>query len=171
MTGNVILMCVLARIVKKPNMSICRQYRQQRKSQVIHSQCQDQWNYNMFPSRSVQWDNNMCVMASKANLLSLLNQCMKTISVNLQCFLKRTVKKLNLFIYGNWSQKKSSIKQLPKPDVPDQYKRLCSDKNCQSARCYRKSVQWDECVVMTRTVNLPRNLCEIWTWRNLPFLS
>ena len=39
-----------------------------------------------------------------------------------------------------WSLKpeKSSIKWLPKPAVPDQYKKLCSDKNCQSTRCYRK---------------------------------
>ena len=28
--------------------------------------------------------------------------------------------------------------QLPKPAVPYQYKRLCSDKNCQSTRCYKK---------------------------------
>ena len=33
---------------------------------------------------------------------------------------------------------KSSIKWLPKQAVPGQYKRLCSNKNCQSTRCYRK---------------------------------
>ena len=28
--------------------------------------------------------------------------------------------------------------QLPKPAVPYKYTRLCSDKNCQSTRCYKK---------------------------------
>ena len=39
-----------------------------------------------------------------------------------------------------WSQKwkKSSNMQLPKPAVPYKYTRLCSDKNCQSARCYQE---------------------------------
>ena len=27
---------------------------------------------------------------------------------------------------------------LPKPAIPYRYKRLCSDKNCQSTRCYKK---------------------------------
>ena len=32
----------------------------------------------------------------------------------------------------------SSIRWLLKPAVPYQYKRLCSDKNCQSTRCFKK---------------------------------
>ena len=28
--------------------------------------------------------------------------------------------------------------QLPKPAIPYKYKRLCSDKNCQSTRCFKK---------------------------------
>ena len=28
--------------------------------------------------------------------------------------------------------------QLPKPAIPYKYTRLCSDKNCQSTRCYQK---------------------------------
>ena len=33
---------------------------------------------------------------------------------------------------------KSSIMQLLKPPVAYKYKRLCSNKNCQSTRCYKK---------------------------------
>ena len=42
-----------------------------------------------------------------------------------------------------WSVTNSEILdvQLPKPAVLHKYKRLCSDKNCQSTRCYTKYVK------------------------------
>ena len=31
--------------------------------------------------------------------------------------------------------------QLPKPALPYEYRRMCSDKNCQSTRCYRNPMR------------------------------
>ena len=46
----------------------------------------------------------------------------------------------------------SSIMWLPKPAVPNQYKRLCNDKNCQSTRCYKISeyIKYDKNCQSTR---------------------
>ena len=37
-----------------------------------------------------------------------------------------------------WLVKPPMDMRLPKPAIPYKYTRLCSDKNCQSTRCYKK---------------------------------
>ena len=61
-------------------------------------------------------------------------------SINLQCVLTRTVKKLKVLICGQRSQQwicsqgnQQYNLNLKKKQIP-----LCSDKNCQSTICYRK---------------------------------
>ena len=44
-----------------------------------------------------------------------------------------------------WSVTSMNNMWLPKPAVLYKYRRLCSDKNCQSTRCYRKRVYDKNC--------------------------
>ena len=73
----------------------------------------------------------VCMMARKANLPALINIYMVMRSVNLQCVVMRTVKTQCI---NMWPVNPPKDMQLTKPAVPYQYKRLCSDKNCQSTK-------------------------------------
>ena len=102
------IQCVLTRTVKIP--SLCRQCSQQRKCHVKCGQCQDQQCHNPVTRKGYLY--------------------MITRSVNLPCVLTRTVKKFNVLICGHWNQQ-WICSQLNQPS----YKKMCSDKNCQSTKC------------------------------------
>ena len=133
---------VMTRTVKKPQMSICGQWSQQ-KNQVICSQWPDQ------------------------EIRSQLNQPVTRNCCEKNCQATRCYKENNLVFDDRNCQStqydhmqtamKSSNMQLPKPAVPYKYTRLCSNKNCQSTRCFKKKYPVRQ-FVMTRTVNLP-NIC------------
>ena len=59
-------------------------------------------------------------------------------SVKSVCFDKNCQENQNI---NMWPVKPAMNMQLPKPAIPYRYTRLCSDKNCQSKRCYKKTDQ------------------------------
>ena len=73
-------------------------------------------------------------------------------SQSFQCSDKNCQENINMQSVTN-----TNAMHLPKPVI----RRLCKDKTCQSTRCYKKRVQWDQCIIMTNAVKCNLNLKEL----------
>ena len=91
--------------------------------------------YNLLPSKGIQGDNNMCVMA-------------------------RTINQPNVFIWG--LQGNQVICGYPNQQYHTSTKGYVVTRTFNLQDVIRKRVQWDQCVVMTRKVNLPC-MCGQWS--------